>query len=73
MTATATVRRDPPGPKGMFWFGSIGELRANPMDFYTRLAVDYGGLARFLYGRKATYLASTPEYIEELLVKKRKA
>ena len=73
MTTSPVPGQDPPGPKGMFWFGSIGELRRNPMDFYTRLALDYGGLARFFYGRKATYLASTPEYIEELLIKKRRA
>lgn len=63
---------DPPGPDGIFWFGSIGELRKNPMDFYTRLAQEYGGISRFWYGRKATYLVADPELIDELLYKKRK-
>lgn len=74
MTESAPERGpDPPGPKGQFYFGSIGELRKNPMDFYTRLALEYGGLARFFYGRKATYLASEPALIEELLIRKKDA
>ncbi len=62
---------DPPGPRGLPWFGSLGEVRANPMRFYTRLALEYGGIARFFYGRKATYLVSEPELIREFLVDRR--
>jgi cytochrome P450 len=62
---------DPPGPKGLPWFGSMGELRQNPMRFYTRLANEYGGIVRFLYGRKPTYLISEPELIREFLVERR--
>ena len=51
---TAGTAPDPPGPKGIPWFGSQGEVRANPMRFYTRLANEYGGIARFFYGRKPT-------------------
>ena len=64
--------RLPPGPAGEFWFGSIGELRANPMDFYTRVSQEYGGMACFRYGRKVTYLVSTPDLIKEFLVTNRK-
>ena len=62
---------DPPGPKGMPWFGSLGEIRENPMRFYTRLANEYGGIVRFFYGRKPTYLISEPELIREFLVERR--
>ena len=62
---------DPPGPKGLPWFGSQGEVRQNPMRFYTRLANEYGGIVRFFYGRKPTYLISEPELIREFLVEKR--
>ena len=62
---------DPPGPRGIPWFGSQGEVRANPMRFYTRLANEYGGIARFFYGRKPTYLISEPELIREFLVERR--
>ncbi len=62
---------DPPGPRGIPWFGSQGEVRANPMRFYTRMANEYGGIARFFYGRKPTYLISEPELIREFLVERR--
>ncbi len=68
---TAATAPDPPGPKGMPWFGSLAEIRANPMRFYTRLANEYGGIARFFYGRKPTYLISSPELIREFLVERR--
>lgn len=55
----------------MPWFGSLAEVRQNPMRFYTRLANEYGGIVRFFYGRKPTYLISEPELIREFLVEKR--
>ena len=68
---TAGPAPDPPGPKGIPWFGSQGEIRANPMRFYTRMANEYGGIARFFYGRKPTYLISEPDLIREFLVERR--
>lgn len=62
---------DPPGPTGAPWFGSLAEIRENPMRFYTRLANEYGGIVRFFYGRKPTYLISEPELIREFLVERR--
>jgi cytochrome P450 len=67
----ATTAPDPPGPKGSRWFGSQAEVRANPMRFYTRLANEYGGIARFFYGRNPTYLISEPELIREFLVERK--
>jgi len=62
---------EPPGPKPLPLFGSLPELRRNPMEFYARLARDYGGFSRFYYGSKPTFLAASPEAIKELLVDKR--
>ncbi|MCP4205370.1 MAG: cytochrome P450 [bacterium] len=58
----------PPGPKGLPWFGSLREIRDDPMAFHTHVARDYGGIARFFYGRKPTYLVAEPKLIRELLV-----
>lgn len=63
---------DPPGPKGVPWFGSMGQVRKNPMRFYARTALEYGGISRFYYGRKATYLVADPELVREMLVEKAK-
>lgn len=41
------------------------------MEFYARLARDYGGFSRFYYGRKPTFLAASPDAIKEVLVDKR--
>ncbi|MDA8017622.1 MAG: cytochrome P450 [Thermoanaerobaculia bacterium] len=68
---TATRAPDPPGPEGAFHFGSLAEIRDNPMDFYVRISQKYGGIVRFFYGKKATYLVSEPDLIKELLIKHR--
>lgn len=70
-TATPGRAPDPPGPDGAFHFGSLAEIRDNPMDFYVRISQQYGGIVRFFYGKKATYLVSEPELIKELLIKHR--
>lgn len=51
--------------------GSLPEIRRNPMEFYARLARDYGGFSCFYYGRKPTFLCASPEAIKEVLVDKR--
>jgi len=61
----------PPGPKGLPFFGNLRELRANTMDFHARLAREYGGIVRFWYGRKPSYLVTDPALIRELLIDKR--
>lgn len=66
-----TPQAEPPGPKPLPLFGSLPELRRNPMEFYARLAREYGGFSRFYYGRKPTFLAASPDAIKELLVDKR--
>lgn len=71
MSAVTTTPGAPPGPKPLPFLGSLPELRRNPMEFYARLARDYGGFSRFFYGRKPTFLAASPEAIKEVLVDKR--
>jgi cytochrome P450 len=50
----------------------MGAVRRNPMHFYARTALEYGGISRFFYGRKPTYLVADPELIREMLVEKPK-
>lgn len=61
----------PPGPSGHILFGCLGEMRRNPMEFFTSVAQRYGGVARIRYGRNNySYLVSDPELIRELLIEK---
>lgn len=62
----------PPGPRGRLYFGCLGGLLRNPMDFWRRIAVTYGGIARVpLKRRTVVYLVSDPELLYELLVTNR--
>lgn len=61
--------RDPPGPQGTFLFGCLGEMRRSPMEFFTRVAREYGGIARIRFGRNNfAYLVSDAELLRQLLV-----
>ncbi len=72
MSATAPAPSTaPPGPKPLPVVGNLPELRRNPMEFYARLAREYGGFSRFFYLGKPTYLAASPDAIKEVLVDKR--
>lgn len=65
------AKQYPPGPKGVPWFGCLGEMRKNPMAFFTRISREYGGIARIPLGRDHVYLVSGPELLKELLVDNR--
>ena len=69
---TSAVDVDPPGPKGLPYFGCLNSLLRNPMDFWTRIAVRYGGIARVPLKRKHVYLVSDPALLYELLVTNRR-
>jgi len=47
-------------------------MRKNPMQFFTSVAMQYGGIARIRFGRgNYSYLVSDPELIRELLITNR--
>jgi cytochrome P450 len=60
--------RLPPGPKGHWLWGHLGELRRDILKFYTNCAREYGEVAYFRFGRKPIYLLSHPDLVEEVLV-----
>jgi hypothetical protein len=52
--------RDPPGPRGLPYFGCLNGLLHNPMKFWSGIANRYGGIARVpLMKGHAAYLVST--------------
>jgi cytochrome P450 len=64
--------REPPGPRGLPYFGCVAGLLRNPMEFWSGIANRYGGIARvpLMKGRVA-YLVSDPTLLYELLVTNR--
>jgi cytochrome P450 len=59
----------PPAPRGLPYFGCIAPLRRNPMEFFRRVAVRFGGLARVpLQAGRSLFLVSEPRFIKELLL-----
>src|SRR5215813_10808986 len=67
--STALIQpRVPPGPKGTIIGGNIRQLRAGPLEFFLSTARKYGPLASFRIGPKRIFLASDPDFIEQVLV-----
>ncbi|MCC7547748.1 MAG: cytochrome P450 [Burkholderiales bacterium] len=58
-----------PAPRGLPYFGCIAPLRRNPMEFFRRIALRFGGIARVpLQARRSLFLVSEPKLIKELLL-----
>jgi len=69
MSQTDETRALPPAPRGLPYFGCIGPLRRNPMEFFRRVAVRFGGIARVpLQAGRSLFLVSEPRLIKELLL-----
>ena len=70
--ALAAGAGHPPGPRGLPYFGCLGGLLRDPMEFWTRIALEHGGIARVPIRRKHVYLVSDPGLLYDLLVTNRK-
>lgn len=62
----------PPGPAGLPWLGCSGALLADPIGFFRRVALRYGGIARIpLRSGRQAFLVSGPRQLKELLLDQR--
>ena len=57
-----------PGPRRRFPGSHILAMRRDPLAFLTRLAREYGDVARFRMGPVELHLLNRPEWIRDLLV-----
>ena len=62
----ATLRA--PGPKTFWPVGHVYQFRRDPLTFLTRLAREYGDVARFKAATQSIYLLSHPDHIRDVLV-----
>lgn len=60
--------RLPPGPRGHWLLGSLGEFRSDLLGLYTRCARDYGDYVSFRLGRYPLCLVVHPDGVERILV-----
>ncbi|MBN9121283.1 MAG: cytochrome P450 [Planctomycetes bacterium] len=58
----------PPGPKGTFLGGSLRAFNEQRLDFFLRVAREYGDIASFRFGPRRMFLVSHPDLIEQVLV-----
>ncbi|WP_416150714.1 cytochrome P450 [Salipaludibacillus sp. HK11] len=64
----------PPGPKGKIFKGSLDDFQADPLDFMTGLAKEYGKISTFRLGPfQSVYLVNDPDLIKEILVTKQQS
>lgn len=62
----------PPGPAGLPWLGCSGALLADPVGFFRRVALRFGGIARIpLRSGRQAFLVSGPRQLKELLLDQR--
>src|SRR5262245_26466701 len=58
----------PPGPRGHWLLGSLGEFRRDMLGFYRRVTRDYGDVVSYRLGPHRTVLVNRPDLIERVLV-----
>src|SRR5215218_9609712 len=64
----AAARAAAPGPKGFWPVGHVVQFRRDPLALLTRVAREYGDVARFLAATQTIYLLNHPDYIRDVLV-----
>src|SRR5215213_8836315 len=57
-----------PGPWGFWPVGHVVQFRRDPLALLTRLAREYGDVARFTAATQTVYLLNHPDYIKDVLV-----
>ena len=65
----ATAAKSPPGPKGLPWLGNLPEIARDPLGFFSRCSREYGDVVNIPLGTWPSLLISSPELIEQVLVK----
>jgi cytochrome P450 len=57
-----------PGPRGFWPVGHVVQFRRDPLALLTRVAREYGDVARFNAATQTVYLLNHPDYVKDVLV-----
>jgi cytochrome P450 len=63
----------PPGPKGHWLYGHLGEFREGRLDYLTRCAREYGDVVALRLGPARVWALNHPDLVEEVLVTKNRS
>ncbi len=58
----------PPGPKSWLPWSTLVALRRDPLDFFQKIAREYGDIAYFRLGPENVFLLNHPDLIKDILV-----
>ncbi len=58
----------PPGPTPRFSYSNILRMQRGRLEFFVKLAQDYGDIAYFKIGKQGIYFVNHPDYIKDVLV-----
>src|SRR5262245_18731333 len=61
------MKKIPPGPRGLPLIGNLWQAVRDPLNFPTRIAREYGDVARASVGKLVFYMFVHPEHIEYIL------
>jgi len=64
----ATGKKFPPGPSDGLKRWSLGPLNDNPLEYFTKIACEYGDIAGLRVLNFKTIFINHPDLIEEVLV-----
>ena len=67
--SAATFAKTPPGPKGLPLLGNLSDIARDAPGFFTRCSREYGDIASIRFGTWPSLLISSPELIEQVLVR----
>src|SRR5215211_120179 len=62
------ARAEVPGPRGFWPVGHVVQFRRDPLALLTRVAREYGDVARFNAGPQSIYLLNHPDHVRDVLV-----
>src|SRR5260370_30749085 len=66
--AVQLTAQKPRGPRNLPVIGNLAAFRANPIQFLTRVAREYGDLPYFRLANQNVYLVNHPDFVREILV-----
>jgi cytochrome P450 len=68
LTTVGGSVKEAPGPKGFWPVGQVVQFRRDPLALLTRVAREYGDVARFTAATQNVYLLNHPDYVRDVLV-----